>query len=87
MSRLAFDTCLASGLMPETPKVRISTVQRFGLRHGHLLLRRESAGVCVEDQALKWEGWETPKHYQSRVDVNHWCHPPLQHRLSPKGAV
>ena len=31
MSRLAFDTRLASGLMPGAPKVRISTVQRFGL--------------------------------------------------------
>jgi hypothetical protein len=30
-SRLAFDTCPASGLMPGVPKVRISTVQRFGL--------------------------------------------------------
>ncbi len=33
LSSLAFDTCLASGLMPGAPKVHISTVQRFGLPH------------------------------------------------------
>jgi hypothetical protein len=33
MSCLAFDTRLASGLMSGAPKVRICTVQRFGLRH------------------------------------------------------
>ena len=32
MSRLAFDTRLASGLMPGAPKVRIFIVQRFDLR-------------------------------------------------------
>ncbi len=33
LSSLAFDTRLASGLMPGAPKVCISTVQRFGLCH------------------------------------------------------
>ena len=32
LSSLAFDTRLASGLVPGAPKVRICTVQRFGLR-------------------------------------------------------